>query len=114
MSGNVIRLVPDDGGNIIVNTLPAPSLTLHMGGVVTGLSGGGTSTVIHEIPTGAINGSNNLFNTLFNFVPGGVAVYLEGVALTIVDDFQTVGTSTIQLTTPPQTGEHLTVSYVKG
>jgi hypothetical protein len=113
VDGPVTEITFEGQQPITVASIVGSVTELHMGGVVTTSTGAGSSSVMHEIPNGAINGSNNIFTTLNNFQPGSVNVYVEGVSQTIVDDFQTVGTSTIQLTTPPAVGEHLTVSYVK-
>lgn len=83
------------------------------GGVILDMTVTGSQVIIYEAPAGAINGVNNTFTTAFNFVPGSVRVFVEGVTLTIVDDYQTIGSNTIQLVTPPFAGESLTVAYTK-
>lgn len=69
--------------------------------------------VIGEAPSGAINGSNATFTTLQSFVPGSVQVYLNGLRLGLVDDFQTVGVQTILLNVSPTSGEQILVDYTR-
>lgn len=113
-AGPTIDVTVDDQTQILVT---AEEHTIEVetgpGGVILDMSVSANEVVIYEVPSGAINGSNNTYTTAFDFVAGSVRVFLEGVSLTIVDDFQTIGNDTIQLVTPPLTGESLTVSYTK-
>lgn len=67
----------------------------------------------NEIPIGIIDGINAMFQTNYNFIPGSVELYLNGVRQKIVDDFQTIGSDTIQFLTSPTIGENILVDYIK-
>lgn len=69
--------------------------------------------VFDEIPLGLINGVNIVFVTLNNFIPGQLDVFLNGLRQTIVVDYTTVGTNTILLNISPNSGELVTVNYIK-
>lgn len=113
-AGPTIEVTADDQTQILVT---AEEHTIEVetgpGGVILDMSVSESQVVVYEVPLGVIDGVNNTFTTAFNFVAGSVRVFVEGVTLTIVDDFQTIGSNTIQLVTPPLTGESLTVTYTK-
>lgn len=113
-AGPTIEVTADDQTQILVT---AEEHTIEVetgpGGVILDMSVSESQVVVYEVPSGVINGVNNTFATAFNFVAGSVRVFVEGVTLTIVDDFQTIGSNTIQLVTPPLAGESLTVTYTK-
>lgn len=113
-AGPTIEVTADDQTQILVT---AEEHTIEVetgpGGVILDMSVSESQVVVYEVPSGVINGVNNTFTTAFNFVAGSVRVFVEGVTLTIVDDFQTIGSNTIQLVTPPLAGESLTVTYTK-
>ncbi len=67
----------------------------------------------NEIPIGVIDGVNATFQTFNNFISGSVELYLNGVRQKIVDDFQTIGSDTIQFLTSPTSGENILVDYIK-
>ncbi len=72
-----------------------------------------TNIVLDEVPTGAINGSNATFVTLNDFEPGYVSVNINGLEQLPVTHYNTTGTETIILLDAPQTGDILTVSYMR-
>ena len=76
------------------------------------VSGGGTSMIFNETPTGSINGSNTSF-TLAN-VPksGSTMLFLGGVLLTVTEDY-TISGRTITMNTAPPTGAVLRATYAK-
>lgn len=69
--------------------------------------------VVNETPSGLINGSNATFTTAFNFDPGTEEVYLNGLKLVKLEDYNTTGTNQIDLYVSPGAGEHLIVNYKK-
>lgn len=69
--------------------------------------------VVNEVPSGLINGSNATFTTAGNFVPGTEEVYLNGLKLVKLEDYNTTGTNQIDLYVSPGAGEHLIVNYKK-
>lgn len=77
-----------------------------------GDDGPAVNTIYGEELSGLINGSNAVFTTAFNFQPGKLALYINGLLQKIILDYQTVGTQTIILSNSPQVGEQITVSYI--
>lgn len=69
---------------------------------------------IGETPSGLINGSNNIFTTSLDFVPGTVELYRNGVRQKTPFDFTTSGTNTITTAFAPVAGEDIQVDYEKG
>lgn len=69
--------------------------------------------VVNEIPSGLINGSNATFTTAFDFVPGTEEVFLNGLKLVKLEDYNTTGNNQIDLYVSPLTGEDLIVNYSK-
>lgn len=69
--------------------------------------------IFGETPGGTINGSNATFTTAFDFVPGKIEVYLNGLAQKMVTHFNTTGTHTIIFTDSPLVGDLITVNYIK-
>jgi len=65
------------------------------GGTIAGL------TFKREVPSGAVDGSNTIFNTSVAYQPGTLMVFLNGLALTPTDDFSEGGGTTFTLVTPP-------------
>lgn len=77
------------------------------------VSNAGTSSisVIGEIPSGPINGSNATFTTLYNFIPESVKVYVNGLNQKKPTHFNTIGSNTITLADSPMTGDILLIDY---
>lgn len=69
--------------------------------------------VVNEIPSGLINGSNATFTTAFDFVPGTEEVFLNGIKLVKLEDYNTTGNNQIDLYVSPLTGEDLIINYSK-
>lgn len=67
--------------------------------------------VTGETPAGAVNGSNATFTTAFDFVPESVEVFIETCRLSLLDDYNTSGTRTIQFYVSPLAGEKIRVNY---
>lgn len=75
--------------------------------------GGAVSTVVGEKPIGVINGSNSIFTTSFDFVPLSVAVMVNGIMLSMPEEFYTTGNDTIHLSTSPVVGDIILVNYTQ-
>lgn len=69
--------------------------------------------VVGEIPSGAINGSNATFTTANTFVPETVQVFLNGIRLVLLADYNLSGGNTITLLASPLTGELVETDYIK-
>lgn len=69
--------------------------------------------VFNEVPSGSINGSNATFTSAYDFIIDTLEVFLNGVKLTKLSDYNTSGTNTISLYTSPLTGELLNINYIK-
>lgn len=69
--------------------------------------------VLNEIPAGVVNGSNATFTTAFNFVPGQIAVRINGLSQRFALDFTTIGTTTILFSESPGIGDSLQVDYLR-
>lgn len=76
-------------------------------------TGGASQWMVNEIPTGAINGVNATFQTMYSFAPDSVLVYLNGQRLKRVADFNTFGSNEIILMVSPGVGEVVMVDYIK-
>lgn len=77
------------------------------------VGGSSVNFVFNEVPNGLLDGINNIFTSLQNFEPGSVNVYLNGLKIKIVDEFNTVGNNTIILTVSPAATEIITIDYKK-
>lgn len=102
-------LVPDGSGGYENKNFTADQIADYLG------TGSQTIDrfVFNEVLTGTVNGSNATFTTQFDFVPGTTKVQIQGVELRIIDDYQTIGTNTIQFVTSPLTGEVPVIDYIK-
>jgi hypothetical protein len=72
-------------------------------------------TVENEIPIGAIDNINTSFTTAFNFEPGSLCVFLNGLKLDsgVADDFIETGPNTFALNIAPLTNDIVMVNYKK-
>lgn len=69
--------------------------------------------VFNEIPAGAVNGSNVNFTSLNPFLIETLEVFMNGVKLNKLQDYNTMGNSTIILYASPGVNESITINYVK-
>lgn len=69
--------------------------------------------VKNEEPTGVFNGSNNVFLAQNDFVPESVEVFLNGMHLKLLSDYNTSGNRTILLNIAPSVGETILINYIK-
>lgn len=98
---------------IIKNTGKSEYLDLSLpSGEATPVDIDVSNFVFGETPNGTINGINATFTTDFNFIPETVEVFI-GIRLTVIQDYITIGTNTIQFTSSPLSGENIQVNYVK-
>jgi hypothetical protein len=72
---------------------------------------GANITVFGEIPGGTINGSNATFSTEFQFVPESVLVFLNGMLLSRIAEYNTSGNNAILLSDSPEVGDVIQVNY---
>lgn len=110
-----------NGSNVRTATVYVPSPVKTIRVRVPGPKGdkgadgvGADASVIGETPSGAINGSNAIFTTAFEFIPESVAVYVNGLNQKRIAEFNTSGTTQITLTESPGVGEIVLVNYLKG
>lgn len=102
------------GANIKLGITPPQIVQLKISSAGSqGIPGPITIPVIGEILTGTINGSNATFTTTFEFVPGTLQLYVNGVRQNQPDDFNTSGMQTVILAQSPTIGERLQVDYIK-
>lgn len=66
-----------------------------------------------ESPIGVLNGINPAFTSLFPFIPETLKVYLNGLRLKIIDEYNTIGNSEITLTVSPGNSETILINYIK-
>jgi hypothetical protein len=111
--------------NIALNLIPqAQTVTLSNVGIQgakgdkgdTGASGGldPISLVFGEAPTGLIDGVNATFQSQYNFIPESVSVFLNGMRLKVIADYQTSGARTINLNVSPTVAEMIQIDYLRG
>ena len=101
--------MPDVYADIVVYQTP-----IYMDVVVGGIVQGSNIVFVNnETPTGAINGANATFTAAFPFKPESVEVYIECIKLRLLDDYQILNSTTIQLAFSPETGERLYLNYIK-
>ncbi|GGG28928.1 hypothetical protein GCM10011344_32210 [Dokdonia pacifica] len=61
--------------------------------------------------TGAIDGSNISFNTPEKFMPNSAEVFLNGIGLSVIDDYTEEGDNSISFIEPPLVGDKIIVRY---
>ena len=77
------------------------------------LKGNKTNTkVVNEIPSGLINGINNIFITLNAFISESLEVFVNGVKQKIIDDYNVSGQNII-LTHSLNVNENIVINYTK-
>lgn len=62
---------------------------------------------------GTIDNMNATFTTTFNFIPGQINVFINGLLQKIITHYQTIGNNIITFTDSPRVGEILTANYIK-
>jgi hypothetical protein len=100
-------------GGLTPSLLEVVGSTLYFDGVAIGGTGTTVDLVIGEVPSGLVNGSNATFTTAFSFDPDTIDVFVNGLKLLKPDEFTTTGTTQINLTFSPATGEVIQVNYQK-
>ena len=68
--------------------------------------------IFNEIPSGAINGINSIFNTNFLLVPDTEVVFINGQKQKKPDDYNISG-QTITFTFSPGVSESVAINYIK-
>lgn len=69
--------------------------------------------VYGAVPEGSLDGVNATFIAPDAFVPESVQVYLNGLLLTKLSDYNTSGVRTIILFSSPSSSERILVNYTK-
>lgn len=75
--------------------------------------GGGDEWVTNEVPSGAVDGINNVFSTAFAFVSGETAVSINGLRQTLNLHYTESGISQVTISDAPFTGDIITIDYIK-
>lgn len=68
--------------------------------------------VFNEVPTGLINSTNDTYTLVDPPITGTESLFRNGQKLTGGDDYSLVG-DTLTITPPPQTGDSLSINYMK-
>lgn len=101
-SGGTVRdILPGAGATFLQMLLIEPG--------ATGGGGGGTSMVLGEVPTGAIDGSNRFYTTAGAF--NALEVFLNGLRLQEAIDYETLSSTTFSLFEIPIVGDTLVIDY---
>jgi hypothetical protein len=74
---------------------------------------GDSGHVINETPSGIMNGANATFNSMNEFKVETLELFLNGLKLKKLEDYNTSGTNTIQLYASPGATENLLLNYQK-
>lgn len=69
--------------------------------------------IYNEMLAGVQNGSNATFETLYDFVPEDVEVFVNGIKQIPIRDYQTIGTGTILFSSSPSALDTLVANYLK-
>lgn len=115
IEGGLVVLPNSDNGTFDMDLLVVRNEVLSIVNEL-GLTGGGLSSasfIYNETPSGVINNSNATFLTAFDFIPGKVLVYINGLKQEPVTHYQTSGTKTIMFSDSPLVGEKISVDYIK-
>ena len=100
----------EGGGNIQIDyndldNLPTIPAYVQIGTVIS-------KFIFNEIPSGAIDGINSIFNTNFLLVPDTEVVFINGQKQKKPDDYNISG-QTITFTFSPGVSESLVINYIK-
>ena len=91
----------------LISTTPITWVLFTGGG-----GGGGAQQVFNEVPGGSVDGSNVLFTTGAQFVPGTTRLYVNGVRQFISGDYvEGLDQQSIVFVSPPMTGWLLVIDY---
>lgn len=69
--------------------------------------------VANEVPSGTVNGSNTVFTLSADYIPGTLAVYLNGMRQKITDDYTETAGHTITFVGAPLSGDKILVDYLR-
>jgi hypothetical protein len=102
--------VSESTGDVDITTVPQV-IKIQVGAILQTASG---SFVIGETPSGLVNGSNAIFQSLFPFTPESLQVFVNGVSQALTIDYTTSGTQTINLSVSPILGDIIRINYKIG
>jgi len=97
-----LKVVAQAPGQITLEN--APSSTPPSGGA-------GSVVVWGETPTGSVDGSNVVFSTANAYASGRLGVYLNGIRQRRPNDYSETGTQSFQFSSPPLSGDSVSVDY---
>lgn len=69
--------------------------------------------IYNEVPSGTVNGVNQVFNTLFSYVSGTTRLYINGLRQKVAVSYNESGSSQITLSEAPLSGDILIIDYIK-
>jgi hypothetical protein len=106
----------ETSGGFTMVTAPAAGTVLlcdYRVGSSSDYSVGSNSTIVGEVPSGAVNGSNAVFTTARAYIAGTVDIRVNGLSQARTTHFTETSPSagTITLGDAPDTGDVITVSY---
>jgi hypothetical protein len=81
-------------------------------GNIMGPSGPAGNLVAGEIPTGMIDGTNNIFNTALAYLSNSLGVYLNGLRQRRVADYTETSSQAFQFVIAPWAGSTVSVDYM--
>jgi len=98
-----IEVRVDDNGVVFVKfpdgyTVPVSGIPEHVYG---------------EVPSGAKNGVNKVFTTLYNYRPATIRIYLNGLRQYEANDYGETGLNQFTFTNAPTSSDILLVDYIK-
>jgi len=111
MEGNVIKFGSiNDGGDSDITVWSAEKIIAEISGY-----GSIIKYIFGENPIGAIDGSNKIFSTAFDFVETSVEIFLNGLRLNegLLGDYILDGNSIFIMNYAPIPGDDLTINYFK-
>lgn len=104
--------VVEVNNEVVVEIIEKETQVIEIGNTLVIYSqNGGQPWVIGEAPTGLVNGVNATFTTAFDFVPESVEVFIETSRMSLLDDYNTAGTRTINFYVSPLAGEKIRINY---
>lgn len=75
------------------------------------INDGESNRIFNEVPDGLLNGSNAIFTSNNAFIPETLEVFLNGLKLKRIDEYNTTGNFTINLMVSPGADEQILINY---
>lgn len=101
-----------DGCSLVTEVSDSKGLEIFQP-LLIGTGGGfqNINLILNEFPTGAINGSNTIFNLAHGVLDSKISIYLNGLKLSPLD-FSILSSTQIQLHDAPFSGDVILVDYL--